>query len=396
MDSHLDGQYNENEWEECKESAFLWWWRILATLSTIILAILFYYYVAENRRNLRRRKLNKEDESEHSSRSIKDNYSSRNGFESEHSQTTMRLRKVVLNTNSSQQPVTDKHGRSFDNETGSFEGDAWAKHSSLTTDQNQSDAWSKHSSTTGSASDACSTTTNDLNVIDDVSKQRLRSTFAPDRNQTDAWSTHTSTTNPAVGLDEQSEVIIENNSYFIESPKQSTNIYEITNILTTVEVTLHRQKNFDNEINSSNDYGEKVVTVKTSSNDAAEASRKSNASRATNPELDSFRSDTWETIRVIAHDDVDGLSHGGSLQIETRRTPSPGKPMFVSELNVKSNENGQNDSDESDEETTNIMLEIAKVETTEELLLKVKTLEAITEIMRQAGLESSNLIFGKV
>jgi len=39
-------------------------------------------------------------------------------------------------------------------------------------------------------------------------------------------------------------------------------------------------------------------------------------------------------------------------------------------------------------------LEIAKVETTEELLLKVKTLEAITEIMRQAGLESSNLIFG--
>jgi hypothetical protein len=451
MDPLLDGQYNENEWEECKESAFLWWWRVLATVSTIVLALLFYYYVGQSKRSSAKYKSKKEEESEHVSRSFKDDYSSRNGVESENNQTSVRLRKVVLNTSSSQQS-TDKHVKDSPNaQKGNFEGDAWSKHtsadqsdswsknscptcgssnvrdqsdagkkSSLVSDHNQSDEWStssvnrnqsialiKNCPTCGSSADHSHS--------DAWSKQTSTAGSIPDRNQTDGWSTFTAvTTNicPNCSAVDRNQSFASSNHNNSDAWSTSLVDHDQSDAWTThttvpadqhmsdkherSEVTLQRQKNLvnDQETNCCNDFGEKVV-ITSASGDKAVVSRRSNDLSATSHDLDSLSSDSWETIRIIAHEKADGLSHGDGSSFHERKTPSPGKPMFVSELKVKSTENDLNGEDESsEEETTNTMLEIAKVETTEELLLKVKTLEAITEIMRQAGLESSNLIFG--
>lgn len=321
-----EGQYNPEEWEECKEKPFLWWWRMLATLSTIVLAILFYYYIEKNKRS--------------SSKKVKSS-------KSEDDDVRRVLRKDEYKT----------YGSSNDEDSTLRRRTKETQWATFNTD------------------------------VDQIQNKTFNDNFAKfTQTGTDDWANN-------------QETNVESNhlQQFNKSPETSADNYEITNVLTTVEVTLkQRQKNLTN--GTADDTAENV-TVTDSSDDRAVASRRSQDTNATSPDVDSSstRTDEWsEKItrtgylhQLLVHDHSDGLVREEIQEMKK----SPGRPAFVSDLVVKSNDDKQNDKND-EEATTNSILEIAKVETTEELLMKVTTLEAITEIMRRAGLESSNLIFG--
>lgn len=72
-------------------------------------------------------------------------------------------------------------------------------------------------------------------------------------------------------------------------------------------------------------------------------------------------------------------------------------PRTVFENGTRRNEDHEDDDDELDEKYggQNSILEVIGAQSIEEVLMKMDTLDAVAEVMRMAGLESSNLIFGK-
>jgi len=82
-------------------------------------------------------------------------------------------------------------------------------------------------------------------------------------------------------------------------------------------------------------------------------------------------------------------------------TLQPGDTAFsridtVSTENVPGNEKDEAKMSNSTEEVDNIksMLEVTNTHSVEEIVEKVVTLESVIDIIREAGLETSNLIFG--